>query len=93
MENKTTLDVKTSYKVAGYKNRWGVIDAHAGYVLLENETWGDETCYLVARQDVTVALHEYTRKDGIKVVLPTITEIVCETYDDIDTALRDEGLI
>ena len=33
-------------KVEAYRGFWSVIDDHNGYVLLEHNTYGDETCYL-----------------------------------------------
>lgn len=82
------------YKVKGYTNRWSVIAQYKGYRLLENCTWGDETCYLVVRYNAKVEDKEYTKKStGEKVTIPTIMEVVCETFDDIVTALEDEGII
>ena len=81
------------YKVKGYTNRWSVIDEAKGFVLLENNTWGDETCYLVVRKSVKAFDREYTRKsDGEKVILPTIEAKTYETYDDILTAISDYDL-
>lgn len=82
------------FKVNGYLNKWSVIDTYQEYALLENCTYGDETCYLVVRKNVEIKDRTYTRlSDGEKVILPTIMEVVCETYDDIITALEDEGII
>lgn len=82
------------YKVKGYYNKWSVIDTYESYALLENSTYGDETCYLVVRINNNVKELEYTKKStGEKVVLPTIMEVICETYDGIEIALEDEGII
>lgn len=82
------------YKVKGYYNKWSVIDVHKGYALLENNTYGDETCYLVVRTNSNVQELEYTKKStGEKIMLPTIMEVICETYDGIEIALEDEGII
>ena len=81
------------YKVEGYTNRWSVIDTYHGFALLENNTYGDETCYLVVKQDAKVEEKTYTKRNGEKITLPTIMETVCETYDDLITALEDECLI
>lgn len=82
------------YKVKGYYNKWWVIDTYEGYALLENNTYGDETCYLVVRMNSNVKELEYTKKStGEKIMLPTIMEVVCETYDGIEIALEDEGII
>lgn len=82
------------FKVKGYYNRWSVIDVYEEWALLENCTYGDETCYLVVRRDTEIKERYYTKTyDGTSVLLPTIFEVVCETYDDINTALEDEGII
>ena len=82
------------YKVKGYFNKWSVIDTFKGYALMENNTYGDETCYLVVRINDNVQELEYTKKSTEeKIILPTIMEVICETYDGIETALEDEGII
>lgn len=82
------------YKVKGYYNKWSVIDTYKGYALMENNTYGDETCYLVVKVKDNVQYKEYTKKsNGEKIVLPTIMKVVCETYDGIEIALEDEGII
>ena len=82
------------YKVKGYYNKWSVIDIYKGYALLENNLYGDETCYLVVRINNNVQELEYTKKrTGEKVMLPTIMDVVCETYDGIEITLEDEGII
>ena len=57
-------------------NYWSSIDSaeidNKIYYLMENNTWGDETCYLVIDENKNV---------------------ICETFDDIETALADEGII
>ena len=63
-------------KINGYTNKWSAFDSltfgdHT-YYLMENNTWGDETCYLVIDENKNV---------------------ICETFDDIRTALEDEGVI
>lgn len=63
-------------KLEGYTNKWSAIDSmevkNKVYYLMENNTWGDETCYLVIDENKNV---------------------ICETFDDIETALKDEGII
>lgn len=82
------------YKIKGYYNKWSVIDIYKGYALMENNTYGDETCYLVVKVKDNVQNKEYTKKsNGEKIMLPTIMEVVCETYDGIEIALEDEGII
>lgn len=82
------------YRVKGYYNRWYVIASLKKWSLLENCTWGDETCHLVVRNDVTVIDKAYRNtRTNERVVLPTIQETVCETYDDLQTALEDIGLL
>ena len=65
MENKQNL------KIEGYIGKWSAIDTYKNYYLLENNCYGDETCYLVINED---------------------NKVICETYDDIVTALEDEGI-
>lgn len=82
------------YKVKGYYNKWSVIDTYKDYALLENNTYGDETCYLVVRTNNNVQELKYTKSStGENVVLATIMKVVCETYDGIEIALEDEGII
>lgn len=84
------------FKVRGYRNKWSVIDEYEEWALLENATWGDETCYLVVRKDAPIKRKFSSDKDfsGIMVgYYDEIEEVVCETYDDIITALEDEGII
>lgn len=61
-------------RVNGYYGKWTAIDSYKNWLLLENCTYGDETCCLVVEKD-------------------NMQEVICETYDDIITALEDEGLI
>lgn len=74
-------------KVEGYYNTWYQIDdlTHADktYLLLENEKWGDETSALVV-----IATEKRTAKNEIPKEY-----IVCETFDDIETALEDEEIL
>lgn len=84
------------FKVKGYYNKWYVIDEYKEWALLENATWGDETCYLVVRKDAPIMrkFSSDTTFSGKMVgYYDEIQEVVCETYDDIETALKDEGLI
>ena len=96
MENSKEIK---EYRVRGYKNRWYVIDTSRdylrgeNYVLLENCTWGDGTFWLVAKLENNVEEVEYNTKSGGKITLPTIQSVVCETYDLLDWALRDEGIL
>ena len=87
------LHTNTDYKVKGYTNRWSIIDTLDNYALLENNTYGDETCYLVVKLDEKPVTLPYKKKDGTYVNLPTINNVVCETFDDIQTALEDEGIM
>lgn len=88
-----TVNKGIDYRVNGYTNKWSVIDSAYGYSLLENNKYGDETCYLVVRNTVIIKDKEYTKRNGDKVILPTINSVVCETYEDLITALVDEGII
>ena len=82
-------------KVENYIGLWSVIDDLNGYVLLEHNTYGDETCYLVAKAN------DFTLKDFIKksteekVKIPFLPETatIFETYDGIEICLEDEGII
>lgn len=82
------------YKVKGYLGKWNVIDKFKDYALLENNAYGDETCYLVVQISNNVEELDYTKSTtGEKIRLPTVIEVVCETHDDIVTALRDEEIL
>ena len=81
------------YKVEGYTNKWSIVDEAFGFVPLENNTYGDETCHLVVRKNIVAKDKEYTKRNGEKVVLPTITSRVHATYDWIRQCLEDEGII
>ena len=87
------LERGVDYKVEGYTNKWGIVEDALGFVLLENNTYGDETCYLVVRKNIVAKDKEYTKKNGEKIMLPTITSRVYETYDGIRQCLEDEGII
>lgn len=93
MENISKYGEYKEYKVKGYSNRWYVVDRYRDYVLLENCTWGDETFWLVAPTKNNVQDVEYNTKSGGKITLPTIQNVLCETYDLLDWALRDEGVL
>lgn len=86
------LKAEKRIKVEGYRGFWSVIDDHNGYVLLEHNTWGDETCYLVFKAK-DFNWKEITLKTGEKIVVPYVAALVFETYDDIITCLEDEGII
>lgn len=81
-------------KVAGYRGFWSVIDDHEGYVLLEHNTYGDESCYLVFKAKEFI-WKEITLKSGEVITVPYIdlATTVFETYDDIITCLEDECII
>lgn len=78
------LDVSNyEYKVKGYTDTWYVIDTLDDYALLENSFWGDETCHLVVKRDAPIKR---------KLSSDEIQTVVAETYDDLQTALEDEGI-
>lgn len=83
------IRTNTEYKVRGYRNRWSLIDTFGKYGLLENCTYGDETCYLVVDLSEIPVVLPHKRKDGTYVYLPTILNTICETYDDIETAVEE----
>ena len=82
-------------KVEDYIGLWSVIDDLNGYVLLEHNTYGDETCYLVAKSEDFILRDFIKKSTEKKVKLPYLpkTAEVFETYDDIETCLEDEGII
>ena len=80
------------YRVKGYTNKWALIDTLDHYGLLENSTYGDETCYLVADLNQEPEMRRYKRTDESFVELPTIMEVLGETYDGLEIALDDLGI-
>ena len=85
------LKAEKRIKVKDYIGAWSVIDDLNGYVLLEHNTYGDETCYLVVKAS-DFEWKEFTKKStGEKVLLPYFSDAY-ETYDDIETALDDYDL-
>ena len=85
-----TLKKERKIKVINYKGFWSVIDDFEGYVLLEHNTYGDETCYLVVKASDFV-----WKEISTNVIVPFFDQLayIYETYDDIKTCLEDEGLI
>lgn len=80
-----------SIKIEGYRNLWSAFDTEerdgSRFYIMENDTYGDETCYLVITEPdepKTVSL-----KSGGSVMYVPESCVVCETYDDITTALDD----
>ena len=57
-------------KINGYTNKWSAFDKlnYNGmtYYILENNTWGDETCYLVIDENKSVICETY---DSIRIAL------------------------
>lgn len=80
------------YRVKGYTNKWALIDTLEHYGLLENSTWGDETCYLVVDLNQETEIKRYKRTDGSFVELPTIIEVLGETFDGLEIGLEDLGI-
>lgn len=70
------MDNMQDIKIKGYYNKWSAIDYmtvnNIEYYLMENNTYGDETCYLVITKDQSK---------------------IFETFDDIETCLKDEEII
>lgn len=89
-----TLRAVERIKVEGYRGFWSVIDEYEQYVLLEHNTYGDETCYLVVDAN-QFSWKDISLKSGITIRAPFFASgsSVFETYDDIATALEDEGII
>lgn len=90
----SVLQDQPRIKVEGYNGFWSVIDDHDGYVLVEHNTYGDETCYLVFRA-WEFRWKEITLRTGAVEIMPFIDDDVdvYETYDDIITCLEDECII
>lgn len=66
---------KESIRIEGYTGKWSAIDKIdllKTFYLMENDYYGDETCYIVIDED---------------------NNFICETYDDIETALEDFGIL
>jgi hypothetical protein len=80
----------TEIKVNGYRGTWSIVDGHdviksyrtlERYALLEHDFYGDETCFLVIKDDERY--WTYNIYNGP----------VYETFDGIETCLEDEGII
>lgn len=78
-------------KVKDYVGAWAVIDDMNGYVLLEHNTYGDETCYLVAKAKDFIWKAFKKKGTEEKVILPYFEETY-ETYDGLEEALEDYDL-
>lgn len=78
-------------KIEGHIGYWSVIDDFRGYVLLEHNTYGDETCYFVAKANKCFFDESVKYQNSF---IPCFKDYdVYETYDDIETALNDYDLI
>lgn len=57
------INMKENLKIKGYTNTWYVIEEtlvdNKLYYLLENEEWGDETCWLLTDKDFNVICDTY----------------------------------
>ena len=78
-------------KVEDYRGLWYVIDEDMGYLLLEHQTYGDETCHLVVKKN-DYYYKKFQLRDGDEVEL-RVYRNAYETFDDIETCLSDEGII
>lgn len=88
------LEKEGFIKVAGYNGSWSVIDNFKGYVLLEHNTYGDETCYLVVRaSDFEWRQFRLRNNEVVNAPYFSLNTIIYETFDDIKTCLEDEGII
>lgn len=83
---KLSETMTVDYRVSGYRNLWSIVDKAHGYVLLENNTYGDETCYLVVPEDAPVDVFEDGRP-------PMIMGEIYETFDSLEDCLIDEGVL
>ena len=87
------LQNEKQIKVKGYTGFWSVIDTYQGYVLLEHNTWGDETNLIVVKANAFLWQDIKFKNGDIKRLPVFDISDVYETYDDIQTALSDYGLI
>lgn len=82
-------------KIEGRTNLWSEIDCYNTddeiYCLMENDTWGDEAGYIAIK--LAEEFHYETLNNGKKVIFIPASCEICETWDDIETALRDEDII
>ena len=89
--NKELEDIK----IEGYYDLWYEIDRKTvkgkTYILFENQEYGDETSHVVCI--LPKKFEKKTLKSGKEVDLITKDYVVCDTDDNIDTALQDEGVI
>ena len=37
-------------EINGYTNKWSCVDTYGTFGMFENDTWGDETCYLICEE-------------------------------------------
>lgn len=79
-------------KVKDYIGLWSIIDTQCYrgkyWGLLEHNTYGDETCYLIVSLNSNCFTDERTTKKGTPYV-EYIGTPLCETYDDLYTGLAD----
>lgn len=97
----TPITSKTECKIEGRMGLWTIIDAAVVranvYVLLEHNTYGDETSLVLAKIPSKPKWLVVYEKDWVTKIrevfyFPSGYE-KGETYDDIVTALKDEGII
>lgn len=60
------MKTKQNMKIEGYSGKWSAIDSYDKYYLMENDYYGDETCYLIIDNTNTVIAETY---DDIKTAL------------------------
>lgn len=88
MERENKMDKLDGIKIKGYTDTWSEIsrvtvpndlDGETTYYLMENDEWGDETCYLVINKDQTEVYETYDN------ILQCLADESVIDYDDIDT--------
>lgn len=88
-----TDEQKNVYRISEYTGRWGIIDKvkvnDVTYFLMENNIYGDETCYVVVTNE-SIGMEYIKSRDEY---LPKFNIVVCETYDGLLQALLDEDII
>ena len=84
------LDWKTNYRVKDFANYWSIIDTYKGYALLENNKFGDESFYVVAKMDAPVERMKAIKKDGEIVDVDVIMDVVDTTWDCLEDFVEQD---
>ena len=94
--NLFTTEELQEVHIEDYRGYWGEIDRlthnNTTYVLFEHNTYGDETCYIVAKLCPISETRHVTIKDKNYVLIEK-DDIVDETFDGLVQCLYDCGII